>query len=154
MFSFVVSYNSVWSFSLDTALLGFTVDLLRMQIKLPSLTLSKSATFWDYSWHVDPGFHGLAVAVYWSIASSLLTSKRSPAAGGFPVQQVEFLNCYSELILCNDCLTISSSIAWCFRGGFFNRCVLILSLQAVFFQAILLNYYSVSDIISLFYWSE
>lgn len=37
-------YSSVWSFSLDIAL-GFTVDLLRMQIKLPSLVLSKRATF-------------------------------------------------------------------------------------------------------------
>jgi len=51
-------------------------------------------------------------------------------------------------------LSVSSSVAWCFRGGFFNRCVLILSLQAVFFQAVLLSYYSVSDIISLFYWNE
>lgn len=54
-------YSSVWSFSLDIAL-GFTVDLLRMQIKLPSLVLSKRATFWDCSWHVDIGFCGPAVA--------------------------------------------------------------------------------------------
>ena len=39
-----------------------------------------------------------------SRASSLLSSKWSLAAGGFPVQQVEFLNCYSELTLCNDWL--------------------------------------------------
>lgn len=41
-----------------------------------------------------------------------------------------------------------------FRAGFLNSCVLTLRLQAVFFRAVLLNYYRALDIISLFYWSN